>query len=333
MMNFTQILSDLKSKKYYPIYFLYGEEAYFIDVISNFIENNILDEGQKEFDQTIVYGKEVDVATIISHAKRFPMLGDKHVVIVKEAQEIKKIDELLPYANHPLESTILVFCYKYTKLDQRKQLAKTLAKTAVIFESKKLYDNQISDWINKQLATRNYSIEPKAALMMTEFLGIDLSKIANEIEKLCINLKKGTEITAIHIEQNIGISKDFNVFELQKALGKKDILGANQIINYFAANQKDNPMVKVVSMLFAFFNKTLVYHHLRGKSDNVVAKAIGVSPFFLRDYKIASQNYNKNKLARIISSLREYDLKAKGVGNVSTSSGELMKELIFKIMH
>lgn len=333
MMNFTQIISDLKSKKYSPIYFLYGEEPYFIDVISDYIEDNTLDEGQKEFDQTIVYGKESDIATVVSHAKRFPMLGDKHVVIVKEAQELKKIDELLPYATQPLESTILVFCYKYAKLDQRKQLAKTLAKNAVIFESKKMYDYQITEWINKQLASRAYTIEPKAASLMTEFLGTDLSKISNEIEKLSINLKKGTEITAVHIEQNIGISKDFNVFELQKALGKKDILGANQIINYFAANQKDNPMVKVVSMLFGFFNKTLVYHHLRGKSDNVVAKTMGVPVFFLKDYKIASQNYSKNKLARIMSSLREYDLKAKGVGNVTATDGELMKELIFKILH
>lgn len=333
MMNFTQILTDLKNRKYYPIYFLYGEEAYFIDVISDYIEHNVLDEGQKEFDQTIIYGKEADIATVISHAKRFPMLGDRHVVIVKEAQEIKKIDELLPYATQPLASTILVFCYKYAKLDQRKQLAKTLAKSAVIFESKKLFDNQIADWINKQLAGRSYTIEPKAASLMTEFLGTDLSKITNEIEKLCINLKKGTEITAVHIEQNIGISKDFNVFELQIALAKKDILRANQIINYFAANQKDNPMVKVVGMLFGFFNKTLIYHHLKGKSNGIAAKAMGVSPYFLKDYKIASQHYNTSKLARIISSLREYDLKAKGVGSVTASDGELMKELIFKILH
>ncbi len=333
MLNFTQILSDLKNKKYYPIYFLYGEEAYFIDLISDYIENNVLDDGQKEFDQTIVYGKDADIPTIIGHAKRFPMLGEKHIVIVKEAQEIKKIDDLLAYANQPLSSTILVFCYKYSKLDQRKQLAKSLSKNAVVFESKKLYDYQISEWINKQLASRGYSIEPKAASLMTEFLGTDLSKITNEIEKLSINLKKGTEITAVHIEQNIGISKDFNVFELQKALGKKDILVANQIINYFAANQKDNPMVKVVGMLFGFFNKILIYHHLRGKNDNLVAKAMGVPVYFLKDYRVASQNYNVNKLARIISSLREYDLKAKGVGSITATDGELMKELVFKILH
>ena len=333
MMNFTQILTDLKNKKYYPIYFLYGEEAYFIDVISDYIENNVLDDNQKEFDQTIIYGKDADIAMVVGHAKRFPMLGDKHVVIIKEAQELKKIDDLLAYVNQPLESTILVFCYKYAKLDQRKQLAKSLNKIAVLFESKKLYDYQISDWISKQLNNRGYSIEPKAALLMTEFLGTDLSKITNEIKKLSINLSKGTKITAMHVEQNIGISKDFNVFELQNALAKKDILKSNQIINYFASNQKDNPMVKVVSMLFGFFNKILIYHYLNGKDDGSIAKAMGVPVFFLKDFKIASKNYNKSKLARIISSLREYDLKAKGVGNVTATDGELMKELIFKILH
>lgn len=333
MMTYNQILADLKSKKYYPIYFLYGEESYFIDVISDYIENSVLDVGQKEFDQTVVYGKDTDVPTIVSHAKRFPMLGHKHVVIVKEAQEIKKIDDLLSYVNQPLESTILVFCYKYAKLDQRKQLAKSLSKIGVVFESKKLFEYQISEWINKQLGIRGYSIQSKAALLMTEFLGTDLSKVSNEIEKLCINLPKGTEITPTHIEANIGISKDYNVFELQNALGKKDVVRANQIINYFAANQRDNPMVKVVGLLYGFFVKTLIYHQVKGKNEDTIAGALSVPKFYLKDYKIASQNYNMNKLTRIISSLREYDLKAKGVNNVTATDGELMKELVFKILH
>ena len=333
MLTFNQILADLKNQKYHPIYFLYGEEAFFIDVISDYIENKVLDESQKEFDQTVVYGKDADIPTIISHAKRFPMLGEKHVVIVKEAQAIKKLDELVAYVKQPLNSTILVFCYKYSKLDKRTLLAKSLNKDSVVFESKKLYENKISEWITQQLKLRGYGIQFKAASLMTEFLGTDLSKITNEIEKLCINLPKGTEISPEHVEDNIGISKDFNVFELQKALAKKDILHANQIINYFAANQKDNPLVKVAAMLYGFFVKILIYHHHSGSGDDVLCKALGVQKFFLSDYRIAARNYKRNKLMRIMSSLREYDLKAKGVNNVTAKDGELMKELIFKILH
>lgn len=332
-MNYNQILTDLRNKKYYPIYFLYGEEAFFIDQLSDYIEKNVLDDSQKEFDQTIIYGKDTDIAGIISQAKRFPMLGQYQVVIVKEAQEVKDIEELISYVKQPLNSTILVICYKYSKLDQRKLLAKTLQKVAVVFESKKLYDNNIPDWIKEQLAIRSYTIQPKANLLMAEFLGTDLSKITNEIEKLCINLAKGTEITPSHIEANIGISKDFNVFELQKALGDRNIVKANQIINYFAANQKDNPLVKVVALLYMYFSKTLIYQQLAKESDDKKAKALGVSVYFLKDYRLAAKNYSTEKLSRIISTLREYDLKSKGLNNVSATDGELMKEMIFKILH
>lgn len=332
-MKFEQILNDLKNKKYSPIYLLSGEEAFFIDEISDYIEANVLGEGEKEFNQTILYGKETDVATVISVAKRFPMMSDHQVVIVKEAQELKKIEELASYASQPLDSTLLVLCYKYKKFDKRKTFTKTVAKSGVCFESAKLYENKIPEWINAQLKQKGYTIRPKAALMLCEFLGTDLSKISNEIGKLEINLPKGTEITDVIIEENIGISKDYNVFELQKALGSKDVFKANQIVNYFAANEKDNPMPKVVGVLNMFFSKLLVYHVLKDKSQNNIARALSVNPFFVNDYQRAAQSYPFKKLTEVISLLREYDMKSKGVNNSSTTDGELMKELVFRILN
>ena len=332
-MKFDQILDNLKNKKYSPIYLLSGEEAFFIDEISDYIEANVLGEGEKEFNQTILYGKETDVPTIISVAKRFPMMSDYQVVIVKEAQEIKKIEDLASYATQPLESTLLVLCYKYKKFDKRKTFTKTVAKTGVFFESAKLYENKIPDWINSQLQKKGYTIRPKAALMLTEFLGTDLSKISNEIGKLEINLPKGTEITDAIIEENIGISKDYNVFELQKALGSKNVFKANQIVNYFAANQKDNPMPKVVGVLNMFFSKLLMYHSTKDKSSNNIAKILSINPFFVNDFQRAAKSYPFSKLTQVISLLREYDLKSKGVNNSSSTDGELMKELVFKILN
>lgn len=332
-MKFDQIITDLKNKNYQPLYLLAGEEAFFIDEISNYIEENVLDEGEKEFNQTVVYGKDTDVASIIGYAKRFPMMSNYQVVIVKEAQSIKNLDELIPYIEQPLKSTLLVICYKYKKIDKRKALVKKVDKLGVFFESNKLYENKIPEWINQQLIKNNYTIQPKAAVILTEFLGTDLSKISNEINKLMINLPTGSDISPSHIEENIGISKDFNVFELQSALGKKNIYKANQIINYFASNQKDNPLIKVVGILYSFFSKILIYHHLIDKNRNSVASALSVNPFFVQDYQIAARNYSADKLNRIISSLKEYDLKSKGVNNASATDGELMKELIFKILH
>lgn len=332
-MKFDQIITDLKNKNYQPLYLLAGEEAFFIDEISNYIEENVLDEGEKEFNQTVVYGKDTDIASIIGYAKRFPMMSNYQVVIVKEAQSIKNLDELIPYIEQPLKSTLLVICYKYKKIDKRKALVKKADKLGVFFESNKLYENKIPEWINQQLIKNNYTIQPKAAVILTEFLGTDLSKVSNEINKLMINLPTGSDISPSHIEENIGISKDFNVFELQSALGKKNIYKANQIINYFASNQKDNPLIKVVGILYSFFSKILIYHHLIDKNRNSVASALSVNPFFVQDYQIAARNYNADKLNRIISSLREYDLKSKGVNNASATDGELMKELIFKILH
>jgi len=336
-VTFEQIISDLKKKIYYPVYLLTGEESYYIDRISDFIENNVLTEEEKEFNQSIIYGRDVDVPTIISYAKRFPMMSNYQVVIVKEAQDLDKpkpkMEELVSYVENPLSSTILVLNYKYKKVDKRKKFAKLIAKKGVFFESKKLYDNQVQSWITNYIQNKNLKITPKASALLAEYLGTDLGKIANEVGKLTINLKEGEEINDILIEKNIGISKDYNIFELQKALAQRDIVKANRIANYFAANPKDNPIVKTIIILYNYFSSILLYHRLKDKSRNNVAAKLGINPFFVKDYEIAARNYNIAKVVKIISYLREYDLKSKGVDNISATDGELLKELLFKILH
>ncbi|MCX6305328.1 MAG: DNA polymerase III subunit delta [Bacteroidetes bacterium] len=332
-ISFENLLGDLKNQIYHPVYLLHGEESYFIDAVSDYIEQHVLSDLEKEFNQTIAYGKDSNVLTLMSYAKRFPMMANYQVLIVKEAQDLDKIEDFLPYVEHPLTSTILVLCYKYGKLDKRKGLYKAIEKHGVAFESAKLYDNKVPDWINDYLRQRKYAITPKAAALLTEFLGADLGKIVNEIQKLLINIPAGSEINEAYVEKNIGISKDFNVFELQKALAMKNVVKANQIILYFAANPRENPLVKVIPILFSYFSKVLLYHYLPDKSRNSVAAALSINPFFVSDYQQAAKSFPVGKTITIISYLREYDLKAKGVDNISASDGELMKELIFKILH
>jgi DNA polymerase III subunit delta len=331
--SFEEIINDLTNRIYYPVYFLFGEEAYFIDEISDFIEKNVLNEMEKEFNQTIIYGKDTNVQTLISYARRYPMMANYQVIIVKEAQDIEKWEEFSGYFENPLNSTLLVFCYKYEKIDGRKSIFKTIQKNGILFESPRLYDDKIPEWIRNYVSAKKYSITPKACTLLSEFLGNNLSKVVNEISKLIINIPQGVEITEEYIEKNIGISKDFNVFELQKALGRKDVFKANQIIRHFAGNPRENPLVKILPILYSFFSKVLVFHYLQDKSKFNAASALSVNPFFLPDYQVAAKNYPVAKLVSIISILRIYDGKAKGVDNVSANDGELMKELIFKIIH
>jgi DNA polymerase III subunit delta len=330
---FDNILTGLKNHIYHPVYLFFGEEPYFIDILSDYIEQNVLSDIEKEFNQTIVYGKDIDVPTLISYARRFPMMANYQVLIVKEAQDLEKIEILIPYLENPLSSTILVLCYKYEKIDKRKSLYKAFEKHGVVFESARIYDDRIPDWIQGYLRKREYPITPKAAELLTEFLGADLGKIVNEIQKLLINIPPGTTINEDYVEKNIGISKDFNVFELQKALGRKDVFKANQIILHFAANPRENPLVKVLPILYSFFSRLLTYHYLPDKSRNAAASALSVNPFFISDYQQAARNYPVSKVVSVISHLHEYDLRAKGVDNNSATDGELMKELIFKILH
>jgi len=340
-MTADDILKDLKNRKYKPLYLLHGDEPYFIDQVSNFVEDDLLSEAERGFNQTVLYGKDTDVMTVLNAAKRYPMMAEYQVVLVKEAQDMKwgrddddkkTINPLLSYLENPLPSTILVFCYKYGKFDKRKKTYKAIEKNGVVFESATLYDNKIPSWIEGFVAGKGYKIDQQASAMMAEYLGNDLSKIANELEKLMLNVSAGQTITMQHVQDNIGISKEYNVFELQSALSRKDPFKVNQIINYFEANPKANPIVLVLGNLNNFFSKVLLYHYAKDKSPQSLARELGVNPYFIKDYELAARSYNYGKSMQIISLLREYDLKSKGVDS-NAGPGELMKELMFKILH
>lgn len=334
MEEAKQIVNSIKQGNIQPIYFLMGEEPYYIDKISDFISENILAEEERGFNQIIMYGRDTTIDDIASNARRYPMMAERQVLIVKEAQDLSRsIESLSAYADNPQPTTVLVMCYKYKKIDKRKKLYKSIKDSGVIFESKRLYENQVAPWIQKTLKSRGYSITPKAAQMLVEFLGMDLGKIDNELEKLQLIISKETQITPELIEENIGISKDFNNFELRKAIGERDVLKVHRIINYFAQNPKDNPLVVTISLLFSLFSQILQYHGLPDKSKGNVAKQLKVSPFFVSDYVLAARNYPMKKASRAIDLLHETDAKSKGVGAANVSQGDLLKELLVKIMN
>lgn len=333
MEEVKQIVKDLKSGNIKPIYFLMGEEPYYIDKISDFIEETVLTEEERGFNQMVLYGRDVTVEDVIGHAKRFPMMAEYQVIIVKEAQELSRtIEKLVSYAKQPQDSTVLVVNYKYKTLDKRKSLYKEIKKTGVVFESKKLYESKVPDWIRRVLSGQNYSITPKAALILVEFLGTDLSKISNELNKLKIILPEGTQITPEHIEENIGISKDYNNFELRKALGEKNAVKAHKIINYFADNPKDNNIIMTVALLFNFYSQLLKLHGLNDKSPRSVASSLRINPYFVNEYITAARNYPMKRVSQIIATLREFDVKSKGVGANALPQRDLLKEMIVKIL-
>jgi DNA polymerase III subunit delta len=332
-LSWNEIHKDLKNKVYYPVYLLMGEEPFYIDVISRIIEDSVLDETEKEFNQTVLYGRETDIPTIISTAKRFPMMANHQVVIVKEAQNVKDVEDLTPYFENPLKSTILVICYKYKSFKKNTKFVKKAGEVGVVMDSKKVYDNKMPEWISDYVSRRGYKIGPKATQMLADHLGNDLGKVVNEIKKIFISLPKGNEITPLLIEQNIGISKDFNVFELLDALGTKNAFKAFQIAKYFGDNPKSNPMVLTMGMLYNYFSKLLLYHSLKDKSRTSLASELAVPPFLVQGYVKGAANYTPARLIEIFSLLREYDVKSKGVDNVSADHGELLRELVYKILN
>lgn len=334
MDEVVKIINDIKAGNIKPIYFLMGEEPYYIDKLTEYIEQNVLQEHERDFNQTILYGRDVTIEDVVGNAKRYPMMADRQVVVVREAQELSRtIDKLESYVENPQETTVLVFAYKYKTLDKRKKVTKLLGKHGVVFESKKMYENQVGTWISRVLQGKGYSIEPKANAMLVEFLGNDLSRISNELNKLQIILPKGHTISPKDIEENIGFSKDFNVFELQNALGSRNQVKAYQIAQYFADNPKDNPMVVTTSLVFSFFIKLLKYHGIKDKNPSKVAPILGVSPFFMKDYDIALRNYPMKKVSAIVAALRDIDVKSKGVGANSLSTHDLLKEMLVKIFN
>jgi DNA polymerase-3 subunit delta len=336
-MDFENLVSKINNRIFDPVYFLAGEEPYFIDKISKLIETTVLDESERDFGLNVVYGRDVTIDQVIAMAKEYPGFGEYRVVIVREAQhirEIEKNDYLKAYLKKPVESTILVFDYKYKKLDKRTEFAKLVAKNGVLFQSNPMRDYQIPDYIQKMLQAKGFRISTITKTLLAEHLGTNLSKIENEINKLLLNVETGTEITPEIVEENIGISKDYNVFELQRALGKRDVIKVNKIINNFGANPKEFPAIMQIVLIYNYFRKIFHFHFLKNKNDqNHVASEIGVSPYFVQEYRAAANNYNPKKLRSIFALLRQYDQKAKGVESAPIEDGELMKELAYKIMH
>ena len=329
MEEVKRIVTAIKAREIKPVYFLMGDEPYYIDKIADFISSNVLTEEEKGFNQMVVYGKDTSLDEIVSHAKRFPMMADYQVVIVKEAQHLSRtIEQLSSYVDNPQSTTVLVFCYKYKKLDKRKKLYKSVSKNGVLFESKKLYENQVAEWIRRVLSGKGYGISPKSSAMLVEYLGTDLSRIDNELQKLYLSIQKGQEITPELIEKYIGISKDYNNFELKKAIAEHNLTKASRIVRYFSQNPKDNPFVVTITLLHTFFSQLLQYHGLNDKSPKSVSQNLGVNPYFVGEYQTAAKNYPMKRVSQIISGLRELDLKGKGLGAQNITQDDLLKELL-----
>jgi DNA polymerase-3 subunit delta len=333
-----KVWTSIKAKKLEPVYILQGEETYYIDLISNYIEEHVLTESEKGFNQVVVYGKDVSVATILTHAKRFPMMSDKQVVIVKEAQDIQDLQKeggarlLLSYLGNPLSSTVLVLCHKHKTLDKRKELGKKADQLAVTLTFKKPYENQLGEFISDYVAVKGYHIEDAAVRILSEYVGNDLSRLANEIDKVLIDSTKETPIKAENVMSRVGISKEYNIFELQKAFVMKDIYLAAKIASYFEQNTKKNPVIPIVAYLYSFFSKLLIASSLQDNSEKGLIAALKINPYAVRDYSAASRKYPTAKIIENISLLKEADLKLKGVNSGSSEDGEILKELVFRLM-
>lgn len=334
-----KVMNDLKTRRYAPVYFLQGEEVFYIDLISDYIEANVLSDAEKGFNQVVVYGKDVTMATILTHARRFPMMAERQVVIVKEAQDIQDLNKeiggklLLDYLSKPVPSTVLVFCHKHKSLDKRKELGKKIDKLTEAVTTKKIYDNQLPSFVDEYARDKKINIDDKAVQALSEYVGNDLNRMANEIDKLAISIKKDEVVTVERVMNQVGVSREYNIFELQKAIIQRDTFLANKIANYFDANTKKNPVIPVVAFLFSFFSKLLAASLAQDKSDKGLVSALKISPYAARDYSLALRYYPEEKIVKTISYLKEADLKLKGVNSGSESDGQILRELIFRIMH
>jgi len=334
-MDYKAIVKDIQNKKFEKIYFLHGEEGFFIDEITNELIKNVLEPHAKDFNQAIIYGKDADVLNVVSEAKGYPMMASRKLVILKEAQEIKDKDFALfeSYFEQPSELTVFVINYKHKNFDSRKKIAKTAARNGIIFKSDKVKDYLLAEWISNYVKTVGYGISSKASILLAEFLGSDLSKISNELNKLFILLEKGTTINEIHIEENIGISKDFNTFELINAISVRDVNKSYQIAKYFEHNPKAGDLHQIIPSAFGFFSKIMKIHFLPNKTKEGVAAALKVHPYVASQMINASKVYNPKKIASNISILHEYDLKSKGINNSSFPQSELMREMLYRLLH
>jgi len=332
-MEHLQIIRQIEAKQFEKIYFLHGEEAYYIDAITNAILANALEDHERDFNQTILYGKDTDALSLISDAKGYPMMAERRVVVLKEAQDFKGMEDLLAYFEAPSDQTVFVINYKYKNYDSRKKSIKAAAKNGIVFKSEKVPEYKLSDWIGNYVKTQGFGIAPKAIMLLAEFLGNDLSKIINELDKLAILVEKGTTINEIHIEENIGISKDYNVFELVNAVSVRDVTKALTIVDYFNHNPKSTSIIVVISNLFNHYSRLMKIHFLENKSKAAIAGALRVPPFVAAQMMASAKIYNPKKIAANIAILHEFDLKSKGINNSSFPEGALMKEMVFRLMH
>jgi DNA polymerase-3 subunit delta len=335
-MTYEEILRDLQAGKFQPIYLLHGEEPYFIDRIEAAIEAQALSEAERSFNQLILYGRDAEPLTLLDQLRRYPMMSARQVVILREAQEMKGLNDLAGYAENPMPTTVFVICYKHKKFDMRTRMGKALAAKAVVFESKKLYDNQVPDWIASYCKAQKRTIEPAAAALLAEYLGADLAKVANELDKLALNLPAGNAITPAHVEEFVGISKEYNVFELQRAFALRDKARIARIEQYFAANIRKNPLIGTIASLYNYFSKVYMLYFLPNASDAEIAQTLELrSDFFVKEYKAAARNYTREHIEHILHLLHLYDLRAKGVNTDTTHTSEeaLMRELFFRMLN
>lgn len=333
--TYEDIVRGVKNRDYAPVYFLMGEEDYYIDRIASYIAETVLTEAEREFNLTVLFGSDTDVTSVVSAARRYPMMSEYQVVMVKEAQNMKDLDSLVHYLHKPMPSTILVLCYKHGSIDRRRKIAAEIEKAGVLFESKRLKESQLPGFIASYLRDKKTEIDPKACEMMAEFVGTDLSRMAGELKKLILTLSPGQRrITPEQVERNIGISKDYNNFELRNALVSKDVMKANTIVKHFSDNPKNNPLQVTLSVLFSFFSNLMLAYYAQRKDERGIAEQLGLrSAWQAKDYVDAVRRYSGVKVMQIVHAIRECDAKSKGVGNASTSDGELLRELVWFILH
>ena len=333
-----KILTDLKARKYDPLYLLQGEETYYIDLISNYIETNALSESERGFNQVILYGKDTPVNVMLTHARRFPMMAERQVIIVREAQDIPDLQKeigiklMLDYAKRPVPSTVLVLCHKHKTLDKRRELGKKIDQLATTATFKKPYDNQLPDFVGGWFADKGIAIDDAAIRVFCEYIGTDLNRLSNEMDKVLIGLPAGQPVTAVRVMEQVGVSREYNIFELQKALIQKDTLLATRIALFFESNTKKNPVIPMVAFLYSFFSKLLIGVSSPDRSERGLISALKISPFAARDYSVALQRYTGDKIVENIGLLKEADLKLKGVNSGTETDGQLLKELIIRLM-
>ncbi|UYQ91571.1 DNA polymerase III subunit delta [Chitinophaga horti] len=330
-MEYQEIIKDWKQKKFRPLYWLEGEEEFFIDQVVNYAEHQLLDEAEKGFNLTVLYGKDTDWASVINNCRRYPMFAERQVVILKEAQAMRDLLKLEPYIDQPLASTIFVVAHKQGKIDGRSKMAKLIKEKGVLLSTKKMYDNQLPAWVEAFVHSKGLAITQKACILLVDHIGNDLSRIANEIDKLLVNLPAGKKIDEGDIEKYVGISKEYNVFELQNAVGQKDMGKVMRIVRYFAANPKASPIQMTIPALYNYFAKINLVFGVKG-GEKEIASALGVHPFFVKDYIAAAQKYGAADAERAILLLQQYNLRSIGINDSGVEDGELMKEMLFRIM-